>query len=334
MKSIVSLCALLIILFAGCAEKKPQPVPVGEMSEYRDPEFGFKIQYPKQWLQMGTTGKAVFAKSQDVVDKFQNPTTGEEGAMVSAEVVRYDGKKADDLIQAAKDELKQAATLGSDEQISVGGRPATKVPYSIQVTKKKSIMGYQVFIAGDAGDTVMYKLDLSGFGDQYEAHAAVFDAMIKSYTIPIFVPKKSDKWAASPNMETYKCDFFTIDFPDNLEVNKPEKGKFDLAIERRADRYDCTIHIDVFGAQKLTLEKVWEQNKSRYKSKGTGQATIDGTPAQWVDYTGSAANKVDSRAYFMVKNDKVIRVTINYYAPQKDIYFQAFEKSVNSMKLK
>jgi hypothetical protein len=36
----------------------------------------------------------------------------------------------------------------------------------------------------------------------------------------------------------------------------------------------------------------------------------------------------------MVKNDKVIRVTINYYAPQKDIYLPGFEKSVASLKLK
>lgn len=326
-----SLFLLTALLIAGCAEKKLEPVPVGEMTDYKDPGYGFKISYPKEWRQLGNTGKAVFAKSQDVVEKFQNPASGEEGAMVAADVMLYEGKKADELIAAAKEELKQGATLGPDEQVTVGGKPGTKIPYSIPVTKKKSIMGYEIFIPGD---TALYKLDVVGYGDQFAAHAAVFEAMLKSYELPVIVIKKSDVWAASPNLEPYSCDFFTIQYPDNLVIVEAKKGKFDLAVERRADRFDCTIHIDVFGAQKLTLEKVWEQNKSRYKAKKTGQSTIDGNPAQWVEYTGSAANKVDSKAYFIVKNDKVIRITINYYAPQKDIYLPGFEKSVASLKLK
>lgn len=331
MKLLSMFCTLIVLSFAGCGENKLEPVKVGEMNEYKDPGYGFKIQYPKEWRQLGNTGKALFAKSQEVVEKFQNPTTGEEGAMVSAEVIKYDGKKPDEVIQAAKDELKQAATLGADEQTTIGGKPATKFSYSIPVTKKKSITGYEIFVQGD---TAMYKLDVVGYGDQFTAHAAVFEAMLKSYELPVVVLKKPDTWTASGTMDSYKCDFFTIEYPDNLEFVDAKKGKFDLAMERRADRFDCTIHIDVFGAQKLTLEKVWEQNKSRYKAKGSGQTTIDGTPAQWVDYTGSAANKVDSRAYFVVKNDKVIRITLNYYAPQKNTYFPVFEKSVTSMKLK
>jgi hypothetical protein len=330
MKSL-ALFLLIALLFIGCEEKKLEPVAVGEMAEYRDPGYGFKISYPKEWRQLGNTGRAVFAKSQEVVEKFQNSASGEEGAMVSAEVMRYDGKKADELIAAAKEELKQAATLTPDEQVTIGGKPATKIPYSIPVTKKKSIMGYEIFIPGD---TALYKIDVVGYGDQFTAHAAVFDAMLKSYELPVIVLKKPDTWSASPNLDTYNCDFFTIQYPDNLEFVDAKKGKFDLAVERRADRFDCTIHIDVFGAQKLTLEKVWEQNKSRYKAKGTGQATIDGNSAQWVQYTGSAANKVDSKAYFIVKNDKVIRITINYHVPQKDVYLPVFESSVNSLKLK
>src|SRR5438132_535644 len=104
MKSIiVSLCSLALLFF-GCEQKKMEPVPVGEMSEYHDPGFGFTIKYPKDWKQLGTTGKAVFAQSQEIIDKFQNPSTGLEGAMVTAEVMRYDGKKADELIQSAKED--------------------------------------------------------------------------------------------------------------------------------------------------------------------------------------------------------------------------------------
>ena len=94
----------------------------------------------------------------------------------------------------------------------------------------------------------------------------------------------------------------------------------------------CSIHIDVFGAKKLTVDKVWEQNKGKYKAKGTGTSIIDGEKTFWVDYTPMAS--VNSRAYFVVKNDKVVRTTVNYFAPQKEIYFTVFENAVKSIKLK
>ena len=62
MKVLIAICFLLFLGASGC-EKKTEPVPVGEMNEYRDPGYGFKIHYPKEWKQLGTTGKAVFAKS-------------------------------------------------------------------------------------------------------------------------------------------------------------------------------------------------------------------------------------------------------------------------------
>src|SRR5881628_663916 len=110
MKSIVLLFGLLMVIFAGCEPKKVEPVPVSEMNDYRDPGYGFKMKYPKDWLQLGTTGKAVFAKSQEVVDKFQNPQTGIEGAMVAAEVIRFEGQSPADLMASRKEDMKQIQT--------------------------------------------------------------------------------------------------------------------------------------------------------------------------------------------------------------------------------
>ena len=95
---------------------------------------------------------------------------------------------------------------------------------------------------------------------------------------------------------------------------------------------DCTIRFDIFGAEKLTVEKVWEQNQAKYKSRKNGDLMIDGNKAFWVDYAGAA--NIDSRAYFMVKNDKVIRITWNIFSPDKDLYTASFEKVINSLKLK
>lgn len=332
MKIVLSLCLVLMLAFVGCSKKLEQ-VKVGEMNDYKDPAYGFKIKYPKEWLQLGPAGKALFTRSQEVANKFQDPRTGEEGAQVVAEVVKYEGKTADSLIQAAKEDLKQTwqgIELQPDVQVTVGGKQATKVSYSIRVTQKTNIQGYEIFVPGD---TALYKLDFAGYGEQYNAHALVFDAMQASFELPVVVAKKSDVWQPSTNLNKYACDFFTIQYPDNLNFVPQNKGDKDLVMEMRADRQDCSIHIDVFGAKKLTVDKVWEQNKGRYKLSNSGESTIDGNKCHWGDYSPSIKD-VNSRAYFVVKNDKVVRITLNWFAPQKDIYFTTFEKSINSIKFK
>ena len=332
MKTFFVLGMLVGLFFMGC-EKKIEPVKVGELNDYRDPAYGFKIQYPKEWKQLGTAGKAVFAKSQEVLDKFMDPRSGEAGATVSVEVIQYDGKKFDDIVSAAKEDMKQAdyqLDANGAQAMQLSGKPATMIAYSIKATTKTNIYGHQIFVAGD---TAIYKLDFEGYGDQYAANVPVFDTMKSTFAAPIIEIKKPDVWNPSPNMSVYPGGtFFTMQYPENLEPVQVSKGNNDYAMEMRADRRDCSIHIDVFGAKKLTVEKVWEQNKGRYKAKATGNSTIDGNTAIWVDY--SVMKDINSRAYFVVKNDKVIRTTINYFAPQKDVYFPVFEKCVNSIKLK
>ena len=92
MKSLILSSLLCALFIFGCGEKKVEPVQVGEMTDYRDPGYGFKIKYPKEWKQIGTTGKAVFVRSQEVSNKFVDPKTGEEGAQVIAEVLKLEGK--------------------------------------------------------------------------------------------------------------------------------------------------------------------------------------------------------------------------------------------------
>ncbi len=330
MKTSFLFALLIACILIGCGEKQTPPVPVGTMNNYRDPAFGFQIQYPSDWRQFGTAGKAVFAKSQDVLDKFLDPRSGLPGAQVTVEVLQTSGKNAADVIQSAKDDMKQANyQLEPDTSMTVDGKPATKVAYMIRATTKTNIYGHQIFVQGD---TAMYRLDFEGYGDQYQAHRAVFDAMLKSFKLPVIVAQKANTWTPSPNLETYNTQWFTLQYPENMEMVQMPKGNKDLVWSVRADRYDCSFVIEVFGAKGLTVDKVWDQNKRAYKAKATGQTMVAGDKAYWVDY--SPRKDIESRAYFMVKNDKVIRVTINYFAPQKDVYFPPFEKMVNSIKLK
>lgn len=330
MKSTIILALMFVVAFIGCGEKKTEPVPVGEMNEYRDPGYGFKIKYPKEWKQWGTTGKPVFARSQEVLNKFLDPRSGEPGAEVSIEVMRNEGKSAAERIQSAKDDMKQLnMQLSPDERVTVAGREATRIPYMIKATTKTNINGHQLFVPGD---TATYRLDFIAWGDQYEAHSAVFDAMLKSFDLPVVVAKKSDVFQPSASVETFNSQFFSFEYPDNMESMPVSKGNFDFSVKMRADRLDCSIQVDVFGAKGLTVDKVWEQNKGRFRARNTGEASIGGIKAIWVEYSPIA--NIMSRTYFIVKNDKVVRPTVTWYQPQHDVYFPVFEGVVKSMKLK
>ena len=57
MKSILAAGLLFVLILAGCENKPATPLPVGEMNDYRDVGYGFKLKYPKEWKQMGTAGK-------------------------------------------------------------------------------------------------------------------------------------------------------------------------------------------------------------------------------------------------------------------------------------
>ncbi len=330
MKYFILLLIVISTFFFGCGEKKVEVLPVGEMEQYTDPAYGFKIDHPTAWKNYGTAGKAVFAASQDVLDKFLDPRTGIEGEQVTVEVLPYAGKTPADIIQSVKDDLKQQnAELQPDVQTTVGGKPAVMIEYRVQATTKTSIYGHQDLVQGD---TALYKIDFEGYGAQYGAHVNINDAMLKSFVPPVVVAKKPDVWNPSQNLSVYDSKYFSFKYPENMEFVDVKKGNNDFAMEMRADRRDCSIHIDVFGAKNLTVDKVWDQNKGRYHAKGTGTTTLDGAKAYWVDYTPMA--NINSRAYFVVKNDKVIRVTVNWFAPQKEIYFGTFEKAINSLKLK
>lgn len=333
MKQILVLGAVFLVL-SGCSEQKVEPIHPTGMNEYRDPGYGFTIKYPNDWKQYGTAGNAVFALSQDVINKFQDPQSGLEGGMVTVGVIRLGGLTAAQITQAGKDSLKQTwqnAQLQGDTSGTISGKPSAGVRYTVPVTSKKQIMGADWYIAGD---TAVYKVTTLAFGrDQAIANSEIFSAMLNSFVAPVVVAKKPDFWTPSGVMQGYDSPFFTMKYPENLNVVDVRKAaKDDFAMEMRADRLDCSFHADVFGAEKLTVDKVWEQNKNRYHAKTSGKMTIGDQPAVSADY--SPRKDIGSRVYFVVNNNKVIRITINYYVPQKDIYLPTFEGMVKSLKLK
>jgi len=304
---------------------------VGEMVEYRDPAYGFSIKYPKEWLSMGESGRAMFVLSEEVVNNFLDPVNGKRtGAQVSVQAYKQeDGKTVDVILADGLMELQQTATMKGEETITVDGKEAKKYNYEIPVTNKLSIYGYQIYLPID---TMLFSINFRAFGDYLEATQDVFNAMQSSFVPPAILAKTDNRPRPSDQFDKYDTPFFSVEYPSNFNFTSPAKGKNDFVVQLGGERLDCTIRFDVFGAQDLTIEKVFEQNKGKYKTTSANESMVDGLKAPFVNY--APAKDISSRAYFMVKNNKVIRVTLNWFAPETELYLKPFEKVVSSMKLK
>lgn len=332
MKKIIlsSMFLFLAIMIFSCG-KKIEPPKIEKYKEYKDALYGFMINYPEIWMQLGQPGNAQFYQSQSVKDKFISPgQPGELGNEVLVQVKKVEGKSFDEMVNEVREEIKMSGRIDSETQISVLDKPALKLNYTIPITTKMNLMGYKILFQVD---TLFYALSFSGFGEWYNAYTGVFESMLNSFKLPEPVTKQPEGWVASTELGTYETPFFTIKYPDNLNFVSVDKGKFDFSTSLQADRIDCSIRFDVFGAQGLTVDKVFEQNKAKYKKiSGQGEITVSGEKAMFINY--SVMKDIESRAYFMVKNDKVIRITMNWYNPNKNAYLPAFETIVKTMVLK
>jgi len=328
--SIFGAALIPTLIFLGCGgESKVQAVAVGEMEEYRDPAVGFHIQHPKGWIVNAEVERARFYNAHDVDKKFLDPT----GAYPIGVSISVDVRKTPDpaaAIKQMKDELTQAGVvLGQEQSVAASGKQATKLPYTANYGGKNIIHGHHVLISVDSA---FYDLGFAGFGDNYNAYAAVFDSSLSSFELPAPVEKGKDRTLPSEVMSENDAKLFTFQYPENFNFETAAKGKNDLAISLRGENKSCSIQFIVFGAQGLTLEKVFDQNKGKYAGATTGKATIGGVPALSLTYP--ATRDVQRRFYFVVRNDKVYRVTMDWFKPQQESYLASYEKVIASIKFK
>lgn len=317
------------LLLLGCGqEKKMEPVAVGEMEEYRDPGIGFRVKHPKGWVTNAAVGRARFYNASEVDKKFLDPT----GAYPVGVEILIDAKRSADPagdISRMKQELGQQVTAKPEEPATVAGKAAAKIPFVANYGKGNIIYGQHIFFESDS---IVYEIGFAGFGNTYEAYAAVFDASLKSFEPAKPAVKGRDQTLPSETFTQYDAKMFTFEYPENFNFTNPSKGKNDIVVGLRGVRQDCNILIDVFSAQGLTLDKVVAQNKGKYKGASQGKTTIGGEPAATL--TLSATKDVDRTVYFVVKNDKVIRITMDWFRPQKEEYTAAYNKVISSFKFK
>jgi hypothetical protein len=327
---VITAVVFIAILVAGCGGKKTiTPLPVGEMQSYRDPQYGFHLQFPNGWANSSEAGKTRIYNSLEGGQRFVAPTDNlPDGVMISVDVVKTPTPSSSkDSVLA---ELKNPGyTMTQETATTIGGKPATTVGYSATYSKSSRLQGTHTFVLLD---TMFFKITYAGFGDQYALNQLVFDAITKSFEFPKPVEKGHDQTLPSDTFTDYDARLFSFQYPENFNFVEAAKGNNELALALRGVRQDCSIQFIVFGAKGLTVEKVVDQNKGKFPGASFGKATINGLPAPTLTLT--AAKDVERRVYFVVKNDKVYRVILDWYKPQREQYLAAYEKVIQSIKIK
>jgi hypothetical protein len=153
----------------------------------------------------------------------------------------------------------------------------------------------------------------------------------------IIIEKGVDPAIPIVQTERYSDNYLQLEYPANFGASDvTKKGDVMSAVRfmgtNKVSRNDCTVDIDVRPAKKLSLEKVVEQNSKFFKASSKGNTTIGGEKTIFLNY--SLVKNVDSRVYFIVKNDKIFRIILNYYSPMKKDFLPAFEKVIASIRFK
>ncbi len=333
---------LVSLLIAGTALfvtscSKPAPPEVKEWAFYQD-SYGMEFQYPKGWQVIDEASSIRIYPSPEVAARFGPPP--QEDATAGVEI-RFGSEKFKAVnigtLAAYKDaataKIKEANTLDKEWQMTVRNLPAEVISYHAKISSRTTIYGKRIVLAHDSA---FYYLNFEAFNTDYEGFLPFVDSIVASWKLPKPKENYKDPNAASkPSAEVsrYQSDVIEIQYPDNFECTPvAKKGKTEFAVNIQGLRQDCNITIDVFPAEKLSVDKVFDQNKAKFNPKSTGDAKIDGNAAKFL--ATSVNPTIDRKVFFTVKNDKVYRVILTWYKPMAADFQPAFEKAVGTLKLK
>ena len=333
-KSFMLLFGAAVVLFSGCGKKSAD---IKEWDQFQDAFFRTTFSYPKGWVVAKESNKVVISSSSEVAEKFfDHDSRKPDGVQVTV---------ASERIDSVQDYVKYMDSFKADQEqagyktksytdVTLAGLGAKQIVYSGVLDAQTKVT---IIRTATLKDSTIYYVQYAAFNDQFEPYKAVYDSVVASLVLPKPKEKITDPNAyviPSKELKVIKNDVLEVTIPDNMNETYPKsKGEASFAMNLKIYREDCTIDFDIRPAKKLSLEKVFDQNSKKIANiTGKGSATLGGEKAQYVNY--SPRKDARSRIYFAVKNDKIYRIVMNYYAPMEKDFLPAFEKIVASIRLK
>jgi hypothetical protein len=328
------LIALILTMFS-CGEKK-QIVEIKELATYEDPIMGFAIKYPVNWEIQKYPGDRFLAfTTKTVIKRFRTfEPEGEAGAKIELLVIKLPEGQTIDSVMAKKQFTPE--TYSSPTKVVIDGVEAYKQTY--QFPLGDGVFQGEIYYA-QKDSQVVTVISFEAFGSTFDNYKSGFEQILNSVKLahsPIVaqdtVKKVVELPPPSSNLIEYKGEGFVIKIPDNFDVRNPKVGgalkSYQYIGERRLD---CDIRVDIFDASKQNkLEKIVEDNKAKHNNAQPVATTLGGEKAYYFEY--SPIKNVKSRVYYVIHNNKLYRVTLNWYTGEEQLYKPIFEKSVGSFR--
>jgi hypothetical protein len=326
------------ILLPSCSKEQ---VEVKEWAQFQDQFFKASFNYPKNWVVVPEPTKIVVSSSVEAAEKFfdRDPRKA-DGVQIIIASDRSDSKQ--DFVEFVRnfkaDKEAEGYKVTEMEDAKIDGLDAKKVVYSGAIDENTKLKA--IYIA-TLKDSTMYYIQFAAFNDLFAPYRPIFDSVLASLVLPqkIVIPKGVNPAIPLSQVEKYSDSYFQLEYPANFGSNEVQK-KGDMisgvrfAGNKDGMRNDCSIDIDIRPAKKLTLEKVVAQNVKFFNPKSRGETSISGEKAMYMNYIPQKVRNIESRVYFIVKNDRIYRIILNYYTPMKKDFLPAFEKVVASIRLK
>jgi len=336
---VVMLLVVAAVIGLSCAKKKRE-APMPEMIPYQNPADLFSISYPKGWFVQEDAQALKVYSSQEAMTKFLDFAASAKGGVhISIATKKLDTRQTlDQIVATYKAENQEAvSSFGTGGRTSLAGREAVELPYTIQIDPKTVIHGVRYFALQDSA---LYTVNYEAFNELFDEYKAVFDSTLKTvrFAKPRLTAAAAAQFVPSTTLQTYSAKEFDISYPDNFEYNFPKRsGDTEFLVEFKGVREDCILRVDISPAKKNPLDKVVEKYRTElqklYNIKSAAETTLGGEKASYFNMS-LRGREIDSRAYFLVKSDKVFYIFMSWYRPQANLYVPAFEKMVASMKLK
>lgn len=324
----------VVVLMGGCAKKTVKPQITGWES-FHDPFLMVGFKYPQGWQFTQDNLRFIAYSSPEVIERFYDYSLkGKDGGRLVVSFEKMDTLKPLDV---HLETLKNDLTSAGFDILEIGPKTITdqqamQVHYSGYVSTTTKLEVVQCLAVRDS---FLCSVKFEAFNKFFPTYLCVYDTALATLHFPVSKTKMKPEDLAKPSVEfkTEETPYFKISIPANFEASKPPvKEPVEFSLNIKGYREDSNIWIDVMPAKGLPLEKVVEQNAKYYKETSRGEVMIDQEKAIYLNY--SPRQGIQSRVYFLVKNDKIYRIMFNYVAEMKADFLPAFEKSVNSILIK
>lgn len=318
---------LAIVLLVDCGGKN-EIIEAKSYELYADQFAKFELLYPSNWFSQKFPSARFLAFSDKAVkDRFiRYDSEGPVGAKIEVLVTKLDSVITLDSVIASK--IFDESVYSKPEKLTIDGVEAVHQSYEFELTDGK--FRGDVYYATKDGK-VATTLYFEAFGGTYEGYKPVFDTVLKSLKLAVepkvdTIKVVTEAEPPSKTLKTVKGDGWQISIPDNFAK---ERGMY--LGQRRGDSY---IKVDVFDASKSKdLKKIVSDNaKNLRKASEPQELTINGEKAFKVAYKPSS--KIDGEMYFILKNKKLYRVTLNWYKGEAELFKPIFQKCALTFKVK